>query len=101
MASANDETMRLAGGMGQTGESGHGLGMVTDAGLIELPSPPDTDGLRKGVNARPWGTNGMHPFGPRPVPQERRMEFKSLRSRLWLLSAGVLMNLVLAFVLLV
>lgn len=101
MASANDETMRLAGGTGQPGESGHGSGMVTDAGLIELQSAPDTDGPRKGFNAIPWDPTAMHPFGPLPVPRERWMESKPLWARLWVLSAGVLMNFVLAFVVLV
>jgi regulator of sigma E protease len=96
MASANDETMRLAGHAGQ----GAG-GMVTDAGLIELPSAPDSDGPRKGINPVPWDPNAMHPFGPRQVPQERWMESKPLWARLWVLSAGVLMNFVLAFLVLV
>ena len=93
MASANDESMRLAG---QTNP-----GMITDAGLVDVASSaPDIDGPRKGFNPVPWDTNAMYPFGPRPVPENRWLESKPLLARLWILSAGVIMNFVLAFVVL-
>ena len=93
MASANDETMRLAG---QTQP-----GLITDAGLVDVPnSEPDVDGPRKGFNPAKWDPNAMYPFGPKPVPPERWLESKPLWARLWILSAGVIMNFVLAFVVL-
>jgi regulator of sigma E protease len=94
MASANDETMRLAG---QTQP-----GMITDAGLIDVASSaPDVDGPRRGLNPVPWDATAMYPFGPQPVPPSRWLESKPLWARLWILSAGVIMNFVLAFVVLV
>ena len=94
MASANDESMRIAG---QTQPA-----MITDAGLIDVPTHvPDADGPRRGLNAVPWDPNAMYPFGPRPVPEDRWLESKPLLARLWILSAGVIMNFVLAFVVLV
>ena len=93
MASANDETMRLAG---QTQP-----GMITDAGLVDVASSgPDVDGPRKGFNPAQWDPNAMYPFGPKPVPRDRWLESKPLWARLWILSAGVLMNFLLAFVVL-
>lgn len=94
MASANDESMRLAG---QTQP-----GMITDAGVVDMASSePDVDGPRKGFNPARWDPNAMYPFGPRPVPRERWLESKPLWARLWILSAGVIMNFILAFVVLV
>ena len=94
MASANDETMRIAG---QTTP-----GMITDAGLVDVPtSEPEMDGPRKGFNPVPWDPNAMYPFGPKAVPESRWLESKPLWARLWILSAGVIMNFVLAFVVLV
>jgi regulator of sigma E protease len=92
MASANDETMRAAGDMNPA--------MITDAGLVDVPNTPDADGPRRGMNPVPWDPNAMYPFGPKPVPRDRWLESKPLLSRLWILSAGVIMNFVLAFVVL-
>lgn len=43
-----------------------------------------------------WSDNAMVPFGPKPVPSNRWMESKSVPARLWILSAGVIANIVLA-----
>ncbi len=48
---------------------------------------------------RYWDPNGMAPFGPKPVPPDRWFESKSFLARLFILVAGVTMNVVLGFVL--
>jgi regulator of sigma E protease len=45
-----------------------------------------------------WDESAMVPFGPRPVPRERWMESQPIWARLFILSAGVLANIVLAIV---
>ncbi|MGH7619375.1 MAG: RIP metalloprotease RseP [Gemmatimonadaceae bacterium] len=42
--------------------------------------------------------NAMIPFGPKPVPEDRWFESKSLGARIVIMLAGVFMNVVLAFV---
>jgi regulator of sigma E protease len=93
MASANDETMRAAGDVNTA--------MITDAGFADIPSTPDADGPRRGFNPVGWDPNAMYPFGPKPVPPDRWLESKPLLARLWILSAGVIMNFLLAYVVLV
>ena len=46
---------------------------------------------------RYWDSNGMAPFGPRPVPADRWFESKSRLARLFILIAGVTMNLLLGY----
>ena len=63
MASANDESMRIAGHTEP--------GMITDAGLMDVSSnEPHVDGPRKGFNPVPWDPAAMYPFGPQPVPDD-------------------------------
>lgn len=45
-----------------------------------------------------WDSNAMIPFGPRPVPENRWFESKPLWARLYILLAGVTMNILLGFV---
>lgn len=45
-----------------------------------------------------WDENSMAPFGPKPVPESRFVESKSTPARVFILSAGVLMNILLALV---
>ena len=45
-----------------------------------------------------WDENSMAPFGPKPVPESRFVESKGTLARVFILSAGVLMNIVLALV---
>jgi regulator of sigma E protease len=45
---------------------------------------------------RDWDPNALAPFGPRPVPEHRWFESKKLPARLFILLAGVTMNVVLA-----
>jgi regulator of sigma E protease len=42
--------------------------------------------------------NAMIPFGPKPIPESRWFESKSLASRLFIMLAGVTMNALLAYV---
>ena len=44
-----------------------------------------------------YDPEGMMPFGPRPVPESRWFESKSLAARLFIMIAGVTMNILLAF----
>lgn len=46
---------------------------------------------------RDWDPNALVPFGPKPVPEHRWFESKSLVARLFILLAGVTMNVVLAY----
>jgi regulator of sigma E protease len=45
-----------------------------------------------------WDPNGMAPFGPHPVPAHRWVESKSTGARVFILSAGVIMNILLTLV---
>ena len=45
-----------------------------------------------------WDETAMVPFGPRPVPKERWMESQPIWARLFILSAGVIANILLAIV---
>lgn len=45
-----------------------------------------------------WDENSMAPFGPKPVPESRFVESKGTLARVFILSAGVLMNIFLALV---
>jgi regulator of sigma E protease len=45
-----------------------------------------------------WDDNAMVPFGPKPVPASRWMESQPVWARLFILSAGVLANILLAIV---
>ncbi len=45
-----------------------------------------------------YDPNAMIPFGPKPIPESRWFESKSLPARLFIMLAGVTMNAVLAYV---
>jgi regulator of sigma E protease len=45
-----------------------------------------------------WDPNAMAPFGPKPVPPDRWVENKSVPARVFILSAGVIMNILLTIV---
>jgi regulator of sigma E protease len=57
--------------------------------------PPTVTGQQGG---RDWDPNAMKPFGPKPIPEHRWFESKPLIARLFILVAGVTMNVVLALV---
>ena len=58
----------------------------------------ETDALKPGDKG--YDPNAMAPFGPQPVPADRWFESKSLPKRLFIMIAGVTMNVLLAFVVL-
>ncbi len=45
-----------------------------------------------------WDDQSMVPFGPKPVPRERWLESQPIWARLFILSAGVIANILLAIV---
>lgn len=59
-------------------------------GAAEVP------GHQRGFNPIPYDPEAMRPFGPKPVPPDRWIESKSLPAKIFILSAGVIMNVVLA-----
>jgi regulator of sigma E protease len=74
MASRDDETMAFIEGGGE--------------------KPADEAGAKR---PRHWTEDGMAPFGPHPVPQDRWYESKSFGARLVIMLAGVTMNIILGF----
>ncbi|HEX5438538.1 MAG TPA: RIP metalloprotease RseP [Gemmatimonadaceae bacterium] len=84
MASREDETMAMLEGGGE-----HASSSGADEGGAALPR-----------SSRYYDPDGMAPFGPRPVPEQRLFESKSLAARLLIMFAGVTMNMVLGFVIL-
>ena len=57
--------------------------------------PPTITGAER---ERDWDPNAMKPFGPKPIPDHRWFESKPLIGRLFILIAGVTMNVILALV---
>jgi regulator of sigma E protease len=87
MASRDDEAM--AGIEGSAGDRGALTGSASPA---DVPARPD------GVPAALWHPDRLAPFGPKPVPASRWVEGKSTGARVFILSAGVLMNILLTLV---
>jgi len=86
MASNQDQaTAFLEGGNEERG--------VNEVGANAVPPT-----VRGGENDRDWDPNAMKPFGPKPIPDHRWFESKPLIARLFILIAGVTMNVVLALV---
>jgi regulator of sigma E protease len=89
MASKEDETMA-----------------ALEGGAEEPAAAPDTvggSGTRVVASERApvdWDPNALAPFGPIPVPEHRLFESKSLLARLFIMVAGVTMNIVLGFIVL-
>lgn len=92
MASREDDAVAfLEGGSehpaGEVPTTGaNAAGRVTDDHAGD-PRPP-----------KDWDPNALAPFGPRPVPPHRWFESKGLAARLFILLAGVTMNVVLAII---
>ena len=81
MASRDDEA--LAGIEGASGDRG------SLDGAAQRPAE---------VPEALWDPQGMAPFGPKAVPANRWVENKSTLARVFILSAGVLMNILLTIV---
>ncbi|MEI6738821.1 MAG: RIP metalloprotease RseP [Gemmatimonadaceae bacterium] len=77
MATREDETMA-------------GIEGGAERGSLEASTDRPED-----VSAALWDAEGMAPFGPRPVPASRWVESKSVPARVFILSAGVIMNILL------
>ena len=69
-----------------------------DAETSFMEGGGETDGLKPGDAG--FDPEAMMPFGPKPVPEHRWFESKSLVARLFIMIAGVTMNIILAFVVL-
>jgi regulator of sigma E protease len=82
MASREDESMAFIEGGG------------------EHPAPATADADDPESRPRWYDPEGMAPFGPKPVPENRWFESKSLPARLMIMVAGVTMNMLLGFVVL-
>jgi regulator of sigma E protease len=66
--------------------------------FMEGGGEEESDSLRPGDTG--YDPEAMRPFGPKPVPENRWFESKSLAARLFIMIAGVTMNVLLAFVVL-
>ena len=89
MASKEDETMAaLEGGSEKPATAPETVG-GSGARVVEEPK-----------RAADWDPNALAPFGPVPVPENRLFESKSLLARLFIMVAGVTMNVVLGIIVL-
>jgi regulator of sigma E protease len=87
MASRDDEAM--AGIEGSAG----------DRGALAASATPESPAARPdGVPAGLWAPDRLAPFGPKAVPASRWVEGKSTSARVFILSAGVLMNILLTVI---
>ena len=80
MASQDDESMAGIEGGSERGSLGT---------AIERPAD---------VSPALWDADSMAPFGPKAVPADRWVEHKSTSARVFILSAGVIMNILLTLV---
>lgn len=67
-----------------------------DAETAFMEGGAETEGLKPGDAG--YDPEAMMPFGPKPVPESRWFESQSLAARLFIMIAGVVMNVILAFV---
>ncbi len=85
------------------GETEYRLAALPFGGYVRMASREDEPSamLEGGPEEAPadgGDPNAMMPFGPKPVPPDRWFESKSLPARLAIMLAGVFMNVVLTFV---
>jgi regulator of sigma E protease len=92
MASREDEAVAFLEGGAE-----HPAGTVPTTGANAAGRAAD-DHAGDPHRGRDWDPNALAPFGPKPVPEHRWFESKSLPARLFILLAGVAMNVVLAYV---
>ena len=91
MATKDSEAMSAIEGQTDLG-SASGDGTTDGEGEADGGVP----GHQRGYNPIPFDAQALRPFGPVPVPSSRWIESKSLPAKVFILSAGVLMNVVLA-----
>lgn len=89
MASKEDETMAALEG-----------GTETPATAPETVGGSGARVVEESKRATDWDPNALAPFGPVPVPEHRLFESKSLLARLFIMVAGVTMNVLLGFIVL-
>lgn len=91
MASREDEAVAFL-----EGGSEHPAGTVPTTGANAAGRAADdhTGDPHRGAD---WNPDALMPFGPRPVPEHRWFESKSLAARLFIMLAGVTMNVLLAY----
>lgn len=77
----------------QDDESMAGLEGGSDRGTLSTASERPAN-----VSPALWDADSMAPFGPKAVPAERWVENKSTMARVFILSAGVIMNVLLTLV---
>jgi regulator of sigma E protease len=94
------------------GETDYRVSLIPLGGYVRMATREDDSmaGIEGGTNRgsfdsaveRPadvpaalWDPNAMAPFGPRAVPEDRWVESKSVSARVFILSAGVIMNILL------
>jgi regulator of sigma E protease len=95
MASKEDEDIAfLEGGSEATAQR------KAEVHTVGANDAPPIVGAKDEPPARPkdWDPEAMVPFGPKPIPPERFFESKPLLARLFILIAGVTMNVVLSIV---
>ena len=90
------------------GETEYVLALLPLGGYVRMASRHDAEaafiegGSEEKGALKPgepgYDPEAMIPFGPKPVPESRWFESKSLAARLFIMIAGVTMNVILAFV---
>lgn len=90
------------------GETEYVLALLPLGGYVRMASRHDAEaallegGSEEGGALKPgdkgYDPEALQPFGPLPVPEHRWFESKGLGARLLIMIAGVVMNVVLAFV---
>ncbi|MBW8769323.1 MAG: RIP metalloprotease RseP [Gemmatimonadetes bacterium] len=89
------------------GETEYVLAALPLGGYVRMASKLDADqallegGTEEGSALKPgdpgYDPEAMIPFGPKPIPESRKFESKGLPARLFIMVAGVVMNVVLAW----
>jgi regulator of sigma E protease len=89
------------------GETEYVLAMLPLGGYVRMASRHDAEaamlegGSEEGGALAPgdkgYDPDALQPFGPHPVPEHRWFESKGLLARLFIMVAGVVMNIVLAY----
>jgi regulator of sigma E protease len=90
------------------GETEYVIAALPLGGYVRMASRHDAEaallegGNEESSSLKPgepgYDPDAMMPFGPKPIPEHRWFESKSLAARLFIMVAGVVMNVVLAFV---
>ena len=89
------------------GETEYVLAALPLGGYVRMASRHDAEaallegGSEEGTSLKPgdegYDPEAMMPFGPKPIPENRWFESKGLPARLFIMVAGVVMNVVLAW----